>query len=56
MSTLRVQEITSAGKLVREEVMQLASQHHITSPGVTTTKTESQGCPVQRRREHGDVK
>jgi len=38
MSTLRVQEITSAGKLVREEVMQLASQHHITSPGVTTAK------------------
>ena len=28
---------------------------HITSPGVTTAKTESQVGPVQRRREHRGV-
>ena len=45
MFTLRVLGERSRGK-----------SDHITSPGVTTAKTESQGCPVQRRREHRDVR
>ena len=45
MFTLWVFEERSGGK-----------SDHITSPGVTTAKTESQGCPVQRRREHRAVR
>ncbi len=35
--------------------VQAGKSDHITSPGVTTAKTESQVGPVQRRREHRDV-
>ena len=45
----------SASRNVKEDSHAGGKSDHITSPGVTTARVESQVGPVQRRREQRDV-